>query len=439
MKSLRSLYAGMVAIGLMSTAVWSPVNGFTSGWGSDKNGNIMARENSANSWISIPGTLTQISAGKNGLLVIGLNVYLAANGILATYYRTGISDGTRLGTAWSFVSGAPNFAQVAVEPNSSGRVWALTTSNILYSATTFTVRTPNTTANWTVFNPTSSTSKGVLTFNQISAGGSGQLWAVNSSGLYYNERPSTSKNFIVVQPPTSGAVKMVSVGGNNQVWIIDSAYNIWYRTGITPTNLYGNGWSQIEGNFVQVYVNPDGEVTAVNSAGSFARQGVTASNPAGSSWAYVGKAMNYAPYRWPTDAELSAQNNASVSQANATLASATAAASNATSAVYPAMSSGAAATAAVKIAQASKLGIDIDSAIVAANRAKADADTLANLAATAQSYAANAQKFSIIAYGTASSGALSAANAAGRAAFNASTLSTQAISNVNAANAIVRR
>ncbi|XP_075046944.1 fish-egg lectin-like [Mixophyes fleayi] len=121
---------------------------------------------------------------------------------------------------------------------------------------------------------------------QVDAGGDKFLSGANAQDLIYclNQDQTLSRatglNYINLE----GRLKYYS-GGPYGCWGVNSANNIYYRYGVTPTACQGNRWQQIEGSLVMVEVGTDGSVFGVNSAGDvYYREGISAKNPIGSSW-----------------------------------------------------------------------------------------------------------------------------------------------------------
>ncbi|XP_058873095.1 uncharacterized protein LOC131723388 [Acipenser ruthenus] len=85
-----------------------------------------------------------------------------------------------------------------------------------------------------------------------------------------------------------GALKYYSCGPYN-CWEVNSGDQIYVMKGVTPSSCMGsNTWQNIPGALSMIEVSTDSSVYGVNSGGDvFCRQGITASNPAGTDWVHL--------------------------------------------------------------------------------------------------------------------------------------------------------
>ncbi|KAI4884532.1 hypothetical protein NFI96_010979 [Prochilodus magdalenae] len=77
--------------------------------------------------------------------------------------------------------------------------------------------------------------------------------------------------------------------GPYSCWGVNSADHIFIMKEVTPTACVGSlNWEQISGALSMIEVSTDGQVYGVNSNGDiYQRDGVSASNPAGTGWHQV--------------------------------------------------------------------------------------------------------------------------------------------------------
>ncbi|XP_038669718.1 fish-egg lectin-like [Scyliorhinus canicula] len=71
-------------------------------------------------------------------------------------------------------------------------------------------------------------------------------------------------------------------------WGVNSGDQIYFRTGVTPSQCFGTNWQQISGSLSMIEVGTDGSVYGVNSAGNlYRRDGITSQNPTGTHWTHI--------------------------------------------------------------------------------------------------------------------------------------------------------
>ncbi|XP_028395858.1 uncharacterized protein LOC114519877 [Dendronephthya gigantea] len=233
-------------------------------WGVNSNDDIFIRHGvtaancAGSSWQHIPGKLKQIEVGANGV-VLGVN---SGNNL---YRRLGITAADPDGTGWQLIGSA--YKHVSPGKNTA---WGITHGDyILYTN----VVAPR----WTLI-PNRN-------LDQLDVNHFGVVWGVNSAHLIFNG-PDTWRSI-------PGLLKHVSVG-NAGVWGVNSNNHIFYREGVTSSNLAGTSWSHVPGGLKQIDSGPTGIVYGVNNGGHiYCRVGITSDNLKGSSWVEVGGRLEY--------------------------------------------------------------------------------------------------------------------------------------------------
>lgn len=111
-------------------------------------------------------------------------------------------------------------------------------------------------------------------------------WAVNKGGNIF-----TLLKGKWIQVP--GRLKHIS-SGKAGVWGVNSAGNIYYRTGVSRKNRKGVSWTQIPGKLKQIDSGPRGVVCGVNAVEDiFCRMQITVRTPSGGKWAKVPGKLKY--------------------------------------------------------------------------------------------------------------------------------------------------
>lgn len=121
---------------------------------------------------------------------------------------------------------------------------------------------------------------------QIDAGGEKFLSGANALDWIYclNQDQTVSRDTYLPYIPIEGRLKYYSCGPYG-CWGVNSHNNIYYRYGVEPTACQGTKWKQIEGSLIMVEVGTDGSVYGANYQGDvYRRDGISASNPIGTSW-----------------------------------------------------------------------------------------------------------------------------------------------------------
>lgn len=107
----------------------------------------------------------------------------------------------------------------------------------------------------------------------------GYSWAIDTTGkcLFRSSVDSTSP--WVVDTVTTLPLTYIAVGHTGEVWAltaetIPATANVWYRQGVTATNLKGTGWVNVSGILASLSVGYNGELVGVTSSGdAFFRNG----------------------------------------------------------------------------------------------------------------------------------------------------------------------
>ncbi len=116
-----------------------------------------------------------------------------------------------------------------------------------------------------------------------------EAWVVNSTGRIYMRTGTSPTNIAGTGwSDISGSLRAtdIGVGANQNAWVISnqtvsSGGNSIFRRS-------GSGWVQVSGAAVRIAVGDDGTVVVVNGNGLvFRRTGITASNPSGTGWALL--------------------------------------------------------------------------------------------------------------------------------------------------------
>ncbi|XP_013383971.1 tectonin beta-propeller repeat-containing protein 1 [Lingula anatina] len=136
-------------------------------------------------------------------------------------------------------------------------------------------------------------------FQSISVGGWYRVWAIaKDSSIWFRngvspQCPLGTRWFHVTPPPHGFRMHQVAAG-KTAVWAVDDKYGLWYRKEITPTYPEGLCWIRVCGKVKQVSVGPQDQVWIVADVidtpsgpvyGVVAkRKGITADLPGGSTW-----------------------------------------------------------------------------------------------------------------------------------------------------------
>ncbi|XP_069478135.1 fish-egg lectin-like isoform X3 [Ambystoma mexicanum] len=200
----------------------------------------------------VPGALVQIDAG-NGQ-VFGVN----SAGMIYTLYSG----------SWTQLPGALTHVSVG-----AAGVWGVNRGNLIYKLVG---------AEWVQ-------TQGLL--KQVDAGGAQFI-----SGANMNDDIFCLGNSATVSVKDGSALPWVNIEGKLKYyscgplgcWGVNSADDIYYRFGSTPSSCQGSSWQQVEGKLSMIEVGSDCSVYGVNSLGDmYRRNGISASNPLGSSWSQV--------------------------------------------------------------------------------------------------------------------------------------------------------
>ncbi|XP_069478131.1 fish-egg lectin-like [Ambystoma mexicanum] len=200
----------------------------------------------------VPGALVQIDAG-NGQ-VFGVN----SAGMIYTLYSG----------SWTQLPGALTHVSVG-----AAGVWGVNRDNLIYKLVG---------AEWVQ-------TQGLL--KQVDAGGAQFISGANMKDdifcLGNNATVSVKDGSALPWVNIEGKLKYYSCGPLG-CWGVNSADDIYYRFGSTPSSCQGSSWQQVEGKLSMIEVGSDRSVYGVNSEGDmYRRNGISASNPLGSSWSQV--------------------------------------------------------------------------------------------------------------------------------------------------------
>ena len=77
---------------------------------------------------------------------------------------------------------------------------------------------------------------------QVDVGQDDEAWGVNSAGQIFFRVP---KGFNIRWRTITGKLAHVSAGTSG-VWGVDRQGKIWYRNGVSSSNLAGTGWQNIQ-------------------------------------------------------------------------------------------------------------------------------------------------------------------------------------------------
>jgi hypothetical protein len=143
-------------------------------------------------------------------------------------------------------------------------------------------------------------------YTKISVGPSGQIWALNANGQIYcriytsNYTSGGWKNVVYFNTDKNDDLKLsdISVGPEGQIWGLDKNDNIYYRVGINTKiltdidgintyNPFGTGWKLVDGKLKRISVGANGQIWGLNAAGNiFYRTEISDSNPFGTGWTH---------------------------------------------------------------------------------------------------------------------------------------------------------
>ncbi|CAH2086466.1 unnamed protein product [Euphydryas editha] len=132
---------------------------------------------------------------------------------------------------------------------------------------------------------------------QISVGPTGLVWALLWSGRAIvrkgiNKDCPTGEAWLEVKSPADTKLTAVSVGYNT-VWAISSDTRVWFRKGIegnqagnSETAAMGSGWLEINGNMIHISVGINDQVFAIGESNKsiYWRSGITPSELTGKRW-----------------------------------------------------------------------------------------------------------------------------------------------------------
>ncbi|XP_030069431.1 fish-egg lectin [Microcaecilia unicolor] len=132
---------------------------------------------------------------------------------------------------------------------------------------------------------------------QIDAGGdqfvsgiyaNDDIYCMSKSGTISVKFQSSSVPWLQIE----GKLKYISCGSLG-CWGVNSADDIFYRWSTSPDSCQGSHWQQIEGKLSMIEAGTEGTVYGVNAQGMvFRRDGITASNPIGTTWSLVDSCGN---------------------------------------------------------------------------------------------------------------------------------------------------
>ncbi|XP_069556283.1 fish-egg lectin-like [Brachyistius frenatus] len=181
-----------------------------------------------------------------------------------------------VGSSWSRL-GYHKFKHVSVGP---AGLWAADTSNRVNKFISGN------------FRPTTG-----VTMKQVDAGGNGQIVGVASSSYHaYCLRSSLALAYkgtgSLSWYSLSNFMKYISCGPLYGCWGIHSNSRIYHTQKLTPTTCGNARWKLIQGAAVMIEVATDGTVFVLNSAGQvFQRTGISAKQPAGTRWSNIPMCM----------------------------------------------------------------------------------------------------------------------------------------------------
>ncbi|KAL8180550.1 UNVERIFIED_CONTAM: hypothetical protein K2H54_027400 [Gekko kuhli] len=127
---------------------------------------------------------------------------------------------------------------------------------------------------------------------QIDAGGSQFIVGVNTNDDIYCLPKSSA-----ISADGGSALPWVHIEGKLKYyscgllgcWGVNSADAIYYRHGVTPDSCAGSRWENVPGALSMIEVGTEGDVYGVNSAGNiYRRVGISAANPIGITWEHLG-------------------------------------------------------------------------------------------------------------------------------------------------------
>ncbi|KAM4569130.1 fish-egg lectin-like [Odontesthes bonariensis] len=125
--------------------------------------------------------------------------------------------------------------------------------------------------------------------SQVDAGGVSQIVGVRHNGIYCLEGSAASAFKQVDTLPWSrlpGELTYFSCSPTNTCWGVNSAGSIFYTT-LSPT-CKKDPWVHVPGNAKMVEVGYDGSVFVVNSSGQvFQRTGISSDTPQGTTWSNI--------------------------------------------------------------------------------------------------------------------------------------------------------
>ncbi|ESO93374.1 hypothetical protein LOTGIDRAFT_190059 [Lottia gigantea] len=153
-----------------------------------------------------------------------------------------------------------------------------------------------------------------LPFTSVSIGGNNRAWGIAIDGSVYYRPGVTSTNpsgqcwlQVIPTPPQGSTLHLISVG-ETAVWAVDTKGNLWYREQITPTYPEGTRWCYVCNKVKHVSVGHNDEVWIVSlpNFGKFKhgtgmvykRLGITTERPMGTGWdRVIGDGWQYVSIR----------------------------------------------------------------------------------------------------------------------------------------------
>ncbi|KAE8281740.1 Fish-egg lectin [Larimichthys crocea] len=175
------------------------------------------------------------------------------------------------GTTW-FKLGSPRLKHVTVGP---GGIWGADTSNRVYKYVNGQFQVA-----------------GGLYMQQVDAGGDGQI-----VGATYNYYGYCLRSYLAAAFTGAGSLswsyssirlRYYSCGPLYGCWAIDTSFRIWFTKKMVPTSCGISRWTHIGGSAKMVEVGTDGTVFVVNRGGNvFQRTGITSGRPQGTRWTHI--------------------------------------------------------------------------------------------------------------------------------------------------------
>lgn len=135
---------------------------------------------------------------------------------------------------------------------------------------------------------------------QISVGPTGLVWALLWTGRVIIRKGTTKdcptgESWLEVKSPNETKILSISVGFN-VAWAVSSDTRVWFRKGIdgnsagsSESSATGNGWLEITGNMIQISVGINDQVFAIGETDKciYWRSGITPTELTGKRWRMV--------------------------------------------------------------------------------------------------------------------------------------------------------